>query len=108
MHVVGLDAWLREEEGKNRLQGFNLHRETLASACRKPVVLWLPVHLITQFALQAPDFWEWRRAVLDFSADSGVLPEALLKTLDNMAGLRKPIILPVAVEALHDEIDEGD
>jgi len=89
VHVVGLDAWLREKEGEKRLQGFNLHRETLAVSCQKPVVLWLPVHLASQFALQAPDVWEWRRAVLDFSVEGGISPESLLETLDWFAGKRQ-------------------
>lgn len=90
IHVVGLDAWLREEVGRVRMQGFNLHREALAAECGKPLVLWLPTHLATPFALEAPDFWEWRQAVVDFSVERNVvLPEALETVLDRIAGARK-------------------
>jgi tetratricopeptide (TPR) repeat protein len=102
VHVVGLDAWLREKAGEQRLQGFNLHRETLAADCPKPIVLWLPVHLATQFALQAPDVWEWRRAVLDFSLEGGALPDSLLTLLDRISVKGKPITLPVS-ESLNEE-----
>ena len=107
VHIVGLDAWLREKEGKQRLQGFNLHREALARDCIKPIVLWLPLHLATQFALQAPDVWEWRRAALDFSVESEELSDSVLKSLDRIAGLREPVALPNA-ETLNAEIMEGD
>jgi tetratricopeptide (TPR) repeat protein len=102
VHVVGLDAWLREKAGEQRLQGFNLHRKTLAADCPKPIILWLPVHLATQFALQAPDVWEWRRAVLDFSVEGGALPDSLLTLLDRISVKGKPINLPVS-ESLNDE-----
>ena len=88
VHVVGLDAWLREKAGEQRLQGFNLHRETLALDCPKLIVLWLTVHLTGQFALQAPDVWEWRRAVLDFSTE-GELPESFPESLSWMAEVGK-------------------
>ena len=107
VHIVGLDAWLREKEGKQRLQGFNLHREALARDCIKPIVLWLPLHLATQFALQAPDVWEWRRAVLDFSVEGDELSDLVLNSLDRVTGLGEPVALPV-IETFNTEIMEGD
>jgi tetratricopeptide (TPR) repeat protein len=67
VHVIGLDAWLLGEQCTSRLQNFNIRRESLAHCCNKPLVLWLPEYLAKDFALQAPDCWEWRRAVVDFS-----------------------------------------
>lgn len=67
IHVIGLDAWLLGEQAEQRLQSFNLRRESIASCCTKPLILWLPEYLAREFALQAPDCWEWRRAVIDFS-----------------------------------------
>lgn len=82
VQVIGFDAWLPlatselfadEAEaqahalGVQRLHGFNLRREALAQACPKPLLLWLPAHLASPLARHAPDFWEWRRALLDFS-----------------------------------------
>lgn len=84
LHIVGLDAWLGGPECASRLQGFNLHREALAASCGKPVVLWLPVHLATPFALQAPDIWEWRRVVLDFSVVPEAVPDALAQLMQTM------------------------
>lgn len=66
IHVIGLDAWLLDEYREQRLQSFNLRRENIAHCCVKPLVLWLPGYLVQAFALQAPDCWEWRRAVVDF------------------------------------------
>lgn len=87
VQVIGLDAWLplatselfadqaeaqAHARGVQRLQGFNLRREALAQACPKPLLLWLPAHQASPLARHAPDFWEWRRALLDFS----VAPQA--------------------------------
>lgn len=85
IHVTGLDAWLREDAGLARMQGFNLRRETLAAECGNPLLLWLPVHLAAAFATLAPDFWEWRQALLDFSVAREALPEWLETSLRRIA-----------------------
>lgn len=85
LHLVGLDRWLDigpdRPEGLQRLQAFNLHREWVASLCRRPLVLWLLEHQVREFSRQAPDVWEWRAGVVDFSSRverSGLsLPERL-------------------------------
>lgn len=107
VHIVGLDAWLREEKGEKRLQAFNLRRETLAVGCRKPVVFWLPVHLVKAFALQAPDVWEWRRAVLDFSVEGGGLSEPIKEFLERINGISKRADLLESKKSIDESSDES-
>lgn len=76
IHIIGLDAWLLGDGVNVHLHGFNIHRESIAEHCPKPIVLWMPEHLTKAFALTAPDCWEWRRAVLDFSYLSEVATDA--------------------------------
>jgi len=66
IHIIGLDAWLLGDSLHDYLRGFNFHRESIAEHSPKPLVLWMPEYLTKDFALLAPDCWEWRRAVLDF------------------------------------------
>lgn len=67
VHVVGLDAWLAGHQGRARLEGLNLHRERIAKLCPTLIMLWLPSIYTREVALHAPDLWEWRAAVLDFT-----------------------------------------
>ncbi|WP_458499502.1 tetratricopeptide repeat protein, partial [Methylomagnum sp.] len=100
VQIVGLDAWLREAVGRTRMEGFNLHRESLAQSCGTLLVLWLPVHLVAELAQAAPDFWEWRLVVVDFCvARAGVLPDGLEATLNRIHRVRRAG-LPVEATAL--------
>ncbi|SMF96299.1 Tetratricopeptide repeat-containing protein [Methylomagnum ishizawai] len=67
LHLVGLDLWLGQGKDDSRLYGFNVHRDWIARLCRRPLVLWLLEHQIREFAQAAPDAWEWRSGVVDFS-----------------------------------------
>ncbi|MEW6218888.1 MAG: tetratricopeptide repeat protein [Thermodesulfobacteriota bacterium] len=86
LHLVGLDQWLAHDErrpqGLERIQGFNRHRDFLASLCQRPLVLWLLEHQIRDFARHAPDAWEWRAGVLDFKVQMPVTPLAMPQRLD--------------------------
>jgi tetratricopeptide (TPR) repeat protein len=78
--LLDYDAWLRGRQTEPRIQRFNLRRESLAKACPKPLLLWLPEYLIKDLAEQAPDFWEWRQAVIDLSYLPIALPEPVIDT----------------------------
>lgn len=67
LHLVGLDLWLGQGKDDSRLYVFNVHRDWIARLCRRPLVLWLLEHQIREFAQAAPDAWEWRSGVVDFS-----------------------------------------
>jgi tetratricopeptide (TPR) repeat protein len=47
-------------------QQCNTQRERLANAFPKQLVFWLPDECITLAARNAPDFWNWRGAVMTF------------------------------------------
>lgn len=48
-------------------QRINTLRERLADAFPKPLIWWLPDDCVTLAARNAPDFWNWRETVLNFS-----------------------------------------
>ena len=55
----------------------NVLRERLADAFPHLLVLWLPESVVSEIARQAPDFWNWREAVFDFSLRERIQPPAL-------------------------------
>ena len=70
VQVIGLERW---DSGVESLwQGFNYHRERLASLCRVPLLLWVPHGAVRLVAVEAPDLWAWRSGVFDL----GNLPSA--------------------------------
>ncbi|NOQ64164.1 MAG: tetratricopeptide repeat protein [Methyloprofundus sp.] len=89
IHVIGLDAWLLGEQAQSRLQAFNQRRESIAQCCTQPLILWLPEHLAKDFALFAPDCWEWRRIVADFS----YLAQTEVTPVSYQQGSFKPSVL---------------
>jgi hypothetical protein len=50
-------------------QQCNTQRERLANAFPKPLVFWLPDECITLAARNAPDFWNWRGAIVVFKPE---------------------------------------
>ena len=58
-------------------QLLNTFRERLADAFPKPLIWWLPDDCITLAARNAPDFWNWRDTVLNFSVQPQAVPASL-------------------------------
>jgi tetratricopeptide (TPR) repeat protein len=99
LHLTGLDRWLHYDaehpEGLERLQAFNLHRDWIAKLCRRPLVLWLLEHQVREFARQAPDAWEWRAGMLDFSVRFEPSGLALPEPVDHGSAPREERLLRI-------------
>ncbi len=68
VQILGLEMW-PIAGGDDLFKGFNYHREAIA-ALGCTLMLWLTEKDIQSFALEAPDMWAWRTAVLDLSAEA--------------------------------------
>jgi hypothetical protein len=55
------------------LVGFNSHRELIAENCKFNILLWMSKEDTSLFAVNSPDMWDWRAAVLDFTLE--IVPE---------------------------------
>ena len=67
INLLGLDAWLAADAGDKRIDRLNFSRERLAEAAGRPLLIWVDGDTIKSIAHDAPDFWSWRSAVLDFT-----------------------------------------
>ena len=64
VQVTFMQGWLADAAW---WQQANVLRERLADVFPRLVVLWLPDAGVTEAARSAPDLWNWREAVCDFS-----------------------------------------
>ncbi len=70
IHVVGLSEWLTGGSRNEKFRGLNYHREYIAEKAPVVIALWMTEKDIRDFALQAPDMWAWRTAVIDFAVSA--------------------------------------
>ncbi|MBK8038532.1 MAG: hypothetical protein IPK22_15585 [Verrucomicrobiaceae bacterium] len=83
VQVVGFENWRSSRpEAFKRL---NHRREEIAARCPVSLLWWLIPDDLQAIALQAPDFWAWRTAVLDFT-HAAELPPIAKKWLDLFQG----------------------
>ncbi len=68
IHLINLETWLFPPDSKSMIVGFNYHRESIAE-CKSTLLLWLTEPDIKAFAIDAPDMWAWRAAVLRFDVE---------------------------------------
>ncbi len=81
INLVNLENWLFPEGTKSMVVGFNYHRESIAKDCPIQLFLWMTETDIKTFAIDAPDMWAWRSAVLDFSVEkAGPVHEPVRET----------------------------
>ncbi|MEO5353109.1 MAG: tetratricopeptide repeat protein [Magnetococcus sp. XQGC-1] len=81
VHLLELGAWLRLEQGKQYCHLLNLMRDGLAKKAPRPLLLWLGPGELRTLALEAPDFWAWRGAVLTFTRPGPAPADNLLPRL---------------------------
>ncbi len=82
IHVVGLSEWLTGGSRNEKFRGLNYHREYIAEKAPVVIALWMTEKDIRDFALQAPDMWAWRTAVIDFAVSARKPVELELSRLD--------------------------
>ncbi|MDR3554143.1 MAG: tetratricopeptide repeat protein [Syntrophobacteraceae bacterium] len=82
IQIVGLSEWLTGASRTEKFRGLNYHREYLAEKAPVAIALWMTENYIRDFALQAPDMWAWRTAVIDFAVSSRKPVELELSHLD--------------------------
>ncbi|MCA1964356.1 MAG: tetratricopeptide repeat protein, partial [Prosthecobacter sp.] len=87
VQVLGFENWRHTHP--EAFRQFNHRREEIAARCPVSLLWWLVPDDLRAIALQAPDFWAWRTAVLDFT-HAPDLPAIAQARLDMTQGLAQP------------------
>ncbi|MBF0460202.1 MAG: tetratricopeptide repeat protein [Magnetococcales bacterium] len=81
VHILELGTWLRLEQGMRFCWLLNGMRDIMAEKAARPILIWLSPSELRTLALEAPDLWSWRSAVLTFTRPSRPQQEAILPPL---------------------------
>lgn len=104
-HLVCPPGWQPDAMWWRRLNTF---RERLADAFPKPLIWWLPDDCITLAARNAPDFWNWRETVFDFTLPPQAVPASLLSAPFDFAGRAEKEALEQRLQDIQDYLARHD
>lgn len=82
VHLLELGAWLRLDQGVRFCHLLNYIRDAFPEVASRPLLFWLDSEQLRTLALEAPDLWSWRSAVLDFSRPSE--PQAVISNSSSL------------------------
>ncbi len=66
IHLVNESNTLYNRGWPDFYKGLNYHRDKITQDSPVSIILWMLPQEVKEFALTAPDMWEWRTAVFDF------------------------------------------
>ena len=104
-HLVCPPGWQPDALWWQRLNTF---RERLADAFPKPLIWWLSDDSITLAARNAPDFWNWRETVLNFTLQPQTLPASLPSAQLDFTGRAEKEALEQRLQDIQDYLARHD
>ena len=63
--LAGLESWPAGLD--DLLDRLNRRREAIPERCPRPLLIWVLSSNLEKFATRAPDLWDWRSGVFDFT-----------------------------------------
>jgi len=100
LFIYGLEKYDAEQRARF-LHLLNFLRDAF-TLIEQPVVIWAQSEFVTQFARQAPDFWNWKGAIFTFASP----PASPAEAADSELLLRAK--LPPLPRYLHDILDDPE